>query len=383
MENKIRKMCIISQGYPTDTQPWFPFVDQLVCAIAELGIECTVIAPQSITKTILSPKIKRPVYWEKKAGTSVVKIYQPYMVSISNLSICGHSITDDLFEKAVMNCFEKIKCDFDVIYGHFWKCGLIAARIGGMYNIPSFVACGESCIPYNALKKNLQYCNSLSGVICVSTKSKDESISLGLCSENKTIVCPNAVDNTLFCAGDRILSRQKLGYDKDTFIVAFVGSFSERKGSRRLSDALDMLEDVYSIFVGSGSEVPTCKNRLYTGSLPHHEVPLYLQAADVFVLPTKNEGCCNAVVEAMACGLPIISSDLPFNYDVLDASNSIMINPNSVTEIYKAIDVIRMDKEKRVSMGIESLKKAASLSITNRAKRIIQFMEGKMKNDSN
>lgn len=57
----------------------------------------------------------------------------------------------------------------------------------------------------------------------------------------------------------------------------------------------------------------------------------------MFCLPTLNEGCSNAIVEAIACGLPIISSNLPFNDDILDSSNALLVNPESVDDIASAI----------------------------------------------
>ena len=69
----------------------------------------------------------------------------------------------------------------------------------------------------------------------------------------------------------------------------------------------------------------------------HDVIAEYLNCADIFVSPTLAEGCSNSIVEAMACGLPIISSDLPFNHDILDEKNSILLDPVEVNEIALAI----------------------------------------------
>ena len=134
---------------------------------------------------------------------------------------------------------------------------------------------------------------------------------------------------------------------------------------------------MYSVFVGKGSVEPDCENILFKGPLRHEEIPEYLNASDAFVLPTLKEGCCNAIVKAMSCGLPIISSNRPFNWDVLDESNSIMIDPNDVGAIAKAIEQLRDDKELRARMAASSWEKAQALTIDQRAKGIIDFMQSK------
>lgn len=112
--------------------------------------------------------------------------------------------------------------------------------------------------------------------------------------------------------------------------------------------------------------------------MKHDDVPLYLNAADVFVLPTLQEGCCNAVVEAMACGLPIISSNLPFNWDVLNLDNSIMVDPLNVEEIKQAIIKLRDDVQLRLAMSCAALEKAKELTIQERAAKILSFIQSRM-----
>ena len=102
---KIKKICVISPGYPDDKMPWFPFVDQLICAISDFKVECTVIAPQSVTKGLKDHRYRRPVYWEKKHNGNNIKIYQPYYVSLSKLRFRSEYISNIFFKKSVISYF--------------------------------------------------------------------------------------------------------------------------------------------------------------------------------------------------------------------------------------------------------------------------------------
>ena len=285
-----------------------------------------------------------------------------------------------LFINVVNKTIKKQKLEFDAVYGHFInQSGFAAAEIGKIYNKPSFFAYGESSFSSVSdifSDKQIRHrLDSILGVVAVSSKNRDELLEHGVVSPEKIRVFPNAIDNDTFKVLDKSAIREKLGIAQEDFVVAFVGHFINRKGSKRLSDALEKFDDVKSIFIGAGPEEPTCNNIIYKGRLSHNQIPEYLNAADVFVLPTLAEGCCNAIVEAMACGLPIISSNLPFNDDILDESNSIRIDPNNVDELAEAIRELRDNKEKHERMSNASLALASFLTIDKRAKRILSFIE--------
>jgi len=95
----------------------------------------------------------------------------------------------------------------------------------------------------------------------------------------------------------------------------------------------------------------------------------------VFVLPTLAEGCSNAIVEAMACGLPIISSDLPFNKDILDNQNSILVDPMNINKIALTIKELKENPQKRKEMSDFSIIKVKELSLGNRAYKILCFIQ--------
>ena len=375
---EIKHICFIAGNYPTNEDPVYTFVRQLVCSVADLGIKCSVIAPQSITKNIIYRKLKRPYHWiDKSKKNFTIDIYQPSYISFSNFKIFDASLSNYFWCRAVINSFEKINLKPTLLYGHFWQSGIAAAMIGEKYNLPVFVASGESEIWVRDLySPNVlsRYLEKVNGVICVSSKTMKENIDLNLTTKEKMVVIPNAIDRNVFYFEDKIKARKRLGFGEGVFIVAFTGAFINRKGVLRLSEAISKAANVKSIFIGSGEQKPNVEGILFCGKLPHHKVVHYLNAADVFVLPTLAEGCCNAIIEAMACGLPVISSDLSFNDEILSEQNSIRVNSNDINEIANAIRFLRDNPQEREKMSKASLEKANELDIENRAKKIIHFI---------
>lgn len=373
-------LCFITYKYPgKHNTSDYAFVKQLVDAIAQLGHHCFVLAPFNISHYRKLSESKE----EYACGKGKVTVYRPGYLSFSNLHIGKFYPSKWTHKRALKKAFRMLDVRPDAIYGHFWVSAYNGYEYAKTNNIPLFVATGESEIErlFSFPDDQKAFSDYVSGVICVSSKNRDESISLGLTTAEKCAVFPNAVNAELFKKLDKKQCREQLNLPQDAFIIAFVGWFIERKGPQRVAEAIKRIQGkpVYSLFIGKGEQEPHCDNILFKGALPHDQVPLYLNAADVFVLPTLHEGCCNAVVEAMACGLPVVSSNLPFNWDVLDDTNSIMVDPNSIDELADAIRALRDDSLIRSLLAKGALKKAASLSIDKRAKSIMDFIESRIK----
>lgn len=370
------KIYIISPSYPAQGHPANTFIKQVVDEWADQGHECVAIAPFSVTKSRwLAPK--KEIQTTSKGNT--VLIYRPHYISFSNFHIGKFYFSAYFKQKAFNRVLRKLQPDADFIYGHFWANAICGYWYAKKYNIPIFVACGESTLSKSwGLGVKKEFANFVKGVICVSTKNKNECVNLGLVPSEKCVVFPNAYNPAKFYKIEKEECRRKLGFPHDAFIVCSVGRLCHRKGTALLSRALDSINDsnIYSIFIGSdGDEVPTCKNILYKGIAQHEVLKYYLNASDVFVLPTLAEGCSNAIIEAIGCGMPVISSDLPFNWDVLDQTNSLLINPQEVNEIAAAILKIKVNSELREELERGSINKAVSLTISNRAEKIIEFIK--------
>lgn len=378
----MKQICFILDWYPTKTNNGCVFAKHLICAIADRGFDCVVVAPRIKNAVTEEIPYRREDVSEKG---NVIKVLTPTYYHLSSrkqtmkLSMNNHY-------KAVMKTLKKDNLHPDVVYGHFiYQCGLTAARVGEKLGIPSFCACGENSLrliknsePYST---GLRFCSwksilsLLSGIISVSSYNSSLLLENRFVDKDMPIgVFPNGFNKSKFFAMDQHLARQQLNIPDDKFIIAFTGTFKESKGVRELCAALNQLDDVYSFFMGKGDLKPDCKNILFCDSVPNDELHIYLNAADIFVLPTKGEGCCNAIIEALACGLPVISSDSSYNDDILNDDNSIRINVDDVNQIAEAIERLRQDDELRDKLASGASASAEVLDIDARAENILKFM---------
>lgn len=372
-------ICVVAPSYPTNKTIVFVFVDQLVRAFADEGNNVTVIAPQSLTRWLIhgDPLVKSHSIIVTKKG-SKIELYRPRYISLGNGRF--DNLTRKLFKRAVSCCYKKIMIKPDVLYGHFWSSIAALLPISIKQRLPLFGASGEENVSlydkFSEKEKN-ELRERINGLISVSSKNSSECVSLKLIDDAKVRVIPNAVDLDLFKTEGKGKCREALGINSTDFVVGFMGQFVSRKGTLRLDDALKKIgdNDIKAMFIGSGVEEPTYDNIIFKGRLDHDAIPKYLTACDVFVLPTENEGCSNAIVEALACGLPVISTDAPFNYDILNGNNSIMIDCHNIDQIADYILKLKNNKELREKLSTGAKVKAAELSLEQRATRILTFIK--------
>lgn len=171
-------------------------------------------------------------------------------------------------------------------------------------------------------------------VFTVSDSLRRLALSLGAPPE-RTQVVGNGVDLARFYALDKSAERARLGLPADAQVLVTVGGLCERKGFHRVIEVLPALlrafPKLHYLAIGGPSPEGDWTARLqdqvrelglqqrvhFTGPLPPDALRGPLSAADVFVLPTRNEGWANVLLEAMACGLPVVASDVGGNAEVV------------------------------------------------------------------
>lgn len=376
----MHNILIIADGYPSKGLPYSAFIANIAQEMTRQGMTVSVIAPQSLTKHWLRHVPLAPCHFTQEIDGRTIHIYRPYSITAGDGRFGW--LTRWCNRLATTLVARRIKTP-DMVYAHFWLNAAMAIPFVSRAHLPFIVATGEDIIPIGQIKdKERSWLKEhVQHVVCVSTKNKQESANYGLAEETLCHVLPNAYNPKEFYQEDSSDIRKKLGITNDDFVVAFCGRFNNRKGVFRVDEALKRLNNphIKAIYIGSPmdncKEEPNYERTAFKGQLPHHEIVHYLNAADVFVLPSMAEGCPNSVIEAMACGLPIISSDLPFNYDILDKSNSLLVDPTNVDAIANAILQLKNDKNLCARLSQGALQKAQSLRIDERTKKILQIIE--------
>ena len=177
------------------------------------------------------------------------------------------------------------------------------------------------------------------GVVAVSSELKDQVVRLGVDPANVHVI-PNGVDTAQFTPMDPVTCRTRLGLPERVRRVVFIGNLVPVKGLDTLLDAFAALpDDVALSIVGEGPlrealtssvEAKRLSGRVtLVGARPHREMPLWLNAADVVCLPSRNEGCPNVVIEALACGRPVVGTRVGGIPELLHrAECGVLVTPN-------------------------------------------------------
>ncbi|MBQ7115692.1 MAG: glycosyltransferase [Clostridia bacterium] len=378
----MKSIVILANKYPNPFDPTVNvFTQQTAWTFAELGIRTIVICPMPVNG---NKKYKELPFIETETSENgfSVDVYRPKYFSLGQRKGFGRklrvSVTTKTFTKAVDSVLQKLEFKPDVLFGEFLcPAGVTAALLGKKYGVDSYFQHGEAIYVGDEkygnekLKKLL---SNLTGVVAVSGQNKGFIADAGIVDEAKIAVFPNGCRKTRFYKRDKIEAREKLGWDKDKFIVGYCGSFDDRKGILRLEKAVDGMDDVYFACAGKGSLMPTSEKCIMAKSIDNAELPWFYSALDAFVFPTYHEGCCTAIVEAILCGCPIVSSDRSFNYEICDETNSILVEPDDIKAIQEAVEKIKSDENLKAELSSGSLKKAEWLNLEARITGIAEHM---------
>ena len=251
------------------------------------------------------------------------------------------------FQRAAARLIPEVARQYDVLHGlQGFDLTVLPAVLAEKHGLPAVVklAAWRSDLAekggWRALLRRPQrrrrvITDRISAVIAISTAIRDELLGYGI-PEHKIALIPNGVDTDLFRpardADERRQLREHFGWpDRPT--VLFVGGINRRKRPHLIAEALVELhrrgEEAQLVLAGPVDDEPyleSIRATLRSAKLEQHLIhvpftpdvaPLY-RAADVFCLPSQNEGMPNAVLEAMASGVPCLVTPISGTTDLVE-----------------------------------------------------------------
>ena len=220
---------------------------------------------------------------------------------------------------------------FDVIdASFFFPDGPVAQRLSRALGIPYSVKARGADIHYWGKRRDTRRLvkragEDAAGLLAVSSAMRRSMVKMGMEAE-KIRVHYTGVDLDRFEIADRGAAKEALGFEGP--VILCVGALIPRKGQELLVQALPRLPGVTLLFAGQGqyrralekqAEERGVDRRIgFLGSVPHDRLPRIYAAADVMALPSSSEGLANAWVESLACGTPIVISDVGGARELLD-----------------------------------------------------------------
>jgi len=322
------KLLTVTTLYPNSAQPRHGiFVENRLRHLVASGkVETRIVAP------IPWFPVNLPGFSEYSKFARVVEADRRFEIEVVHpkyfvIPKIGMNITPLFLFRSFYNQAKEIMAagyDFDIIDAHyFYPDGVAAVMLGEKMNKPVVITARGTDINLipefpGPRKKILWAAEKSSGIITVCRALKERLVELGV-HGGKIKVLRNGVDLKMFQPPtDRDALRQKLKIHRKSLLS--VGHLIERKGHHLVVEAMKQLPDIDLYIAGDGPELGPLrrlvknlgyKDRVFfLGEILHADLKDYYGAVDALVLASSREGWANVLLEAMACGTPVVATKI-------------------------------------------------------------------------
>jgi teichuronic acid biosynthesis glycosyltransferase TuaC len=360
------KILVLTTLYPNAIKPHHGiFVEQrLRQLLAATHIQANVIAP------VPWFPFRHPVFGRYADFAKVPTTEQRYGITVSHpryvvLPKFGMVLAPWLLVLALYPLLRrKLNCgdDFDIIDAHYaYPDGVAAVMLGKLLKKPVVITARGSDInllstfywPRQMLIWAAQRADTL---ITVCQDLKDKIVALGVAKDHIHVL-RNGVDLNLFTPQQRAIAQQQLQLQGPTLLS--VGHLVQLKGHHLVIEALVNLPAYQLLIAGGGEELPRLQKLArdlgvadrvrFLGVLSHAQLVTVYSAADILVLASSREGWPNVLLEAMACGTPVIATEVSGTPEVITApAAGLLMKERSANAIVQAVLTLQQNPPARL-----------------------------------
>jgi len=220
--------------------------------------------------------------------------------------------------------------------------------------------------------------SSADKILCLAERSRAEITALGVPAGN-TGTFTYWIDLDVFRNMDTAECRKKTGIPAGKFTVLFVGRLIDVKGVSLLIDAAAEMPDVNFVFAGDGplaarlAEIKAkTGNIIYNGKVNNTDLPAYYSATDILCVPSQyEEGFGRIIIEALACGCPVIATSRGGIPEAMDSTVGILIE-QGYAPLRDAIAELKTDRKRLATLRSNTRKFAEQRYSSRNAEKIIE-----------
>lgn len=248
--------------------------------------------------------------------------------------------------------------DYEIIHAHYVPhSALVPAMLKWIKKKPLIVTFhGDDARIYpwkNRINRMLTMfvVNRSDKVIARSEEMKEVLEKLGVSSQ-KIVVIGAGVDTNLFHPIDKYKAREDFELPKTKYIILFVGRLHKLKGVELIYECARSTPETLFVLVGDGDVKTDLNNCIFIGERRPEEIPLWMSAADILILPSYSEGLPNVVMEALSCETPAIVTDVGGCPEVAkDGETGFVVPVGDVEALRDRIKYLLENEDLREKMG--------------------------------
>ncbi|MDQ6887323.1 MAG: glycosyltransferase family 4 protein [Gemmatimonadota bacterium] len=383
-----RRLWVVTECYPTPgAQNQCAFAHRQLAALARRDWDVQVVLPNGWFPPMLW---RLAPAWRAARQRRVPASWQPDGVAVSDLvhqnrvpsrlsrpldggERIGEALASLLAAAVADTHRDLILCQFALPYGP--SVAAACQRLGLHYAV--YLRGDDVWVwPHDRDERMAAFRNTVrdaSLVLAVSQTILTEARRLSQAPFNRAAVVPNGIDLERFRPVDssgRIAARTALGIDTHTIVIICVGAAIARKGWRELLGALRDLPDVVLLAVTSSqhAEIDLAREHealaprlkvVFLHDVPGDAMPLCYAASNIFCLPTYGEGMSNALLEAMASGLPVVTTPVGGHPEAIaDGADGYLVPPRDVQSLRRVLVSLARDQSCRQRVGLAARARA-------------------------
>jgi glycosyltransferase involved in cell wall biosynthesis len=262
----------------------------------------------------------------RRESIAGLQVHHPRFAYVPRI---GAAVAGPLYAASLAAFTLRYRGRVDVLLGSWaYPDGFAAVVLAELLGVPCVIKLHGSDINvvarWEGPRRHLQWALPRADrVVAVNRPLAEAAEALGVSPERIDVV-PNGIDREVFHPRDRARARRDLQLPPNRRLLLYVGHLAASKGATDLIQAFLAMDarfdDVQLVMVGDGEDTAEChrlasqtsgqSNRriLFTGPVPHEQIPTWLAACDALALPSWNEGTPNVILEALASGRCVVAT---------------------------------------------------------------------------